>query len=57
MSQHGYRILSHPDPTKTIPEILELAEHVDLPGLSKERVVELKRPRQEIPTERLGRYR
>jgi hypothetical protein len=33
--EHGYRVLSHPDPAKTIPEILELAEHVDLPGLSK----------------------
>ncbi len=35
-------MLSHPDPTKTIPEILELAEHVDLPGLSKEQVIDLK---------------
>src|ERR1022692_3562616 len=40
--EHGYRVLSHPDPTKTIPEILELAEHVDLPGLSKENVIDLK---------------
>ena len=40
--EHGYRMLSHPDPTKTIPEILELAEHVDLPGLSKEKVIDLK---------------
>jgi hypothetical protein len=40
--EHGYRVLSHPDPTKTIPEILELAEHVDLPGLSKEKVIDLK---------------
>jgi hypothetical protein len=40
--EHGYRVLSHPDPTKTIPEILELAEHVDLPGLRKERVIDLK---------------
>ena len=40
--EHGYRVLSHPDPTKTIPEILELAEHVDLPGLRKEKVIDLK---------------
>lgn len=40
--EHGYRVLSHPDPTKTIPEILELAEHVDLPGLSRETVIDLK---------------
>jgi hypothetical protein len=40
--EHGYRVLSHPDPTKTIPEILELAEHVDLLGLSKEKVIDLK---------------
>ena len=40
--EHGYRVLSHPDPVKTIPEILELAEHVDLPGLSKEKVIDLK---------------
>jgi hypothetical protein len=40
--EHGYRVLSHPDPIKTIPEILELAEHVDMPGLSKEKVIDLK---------------
>jgi SAM-dependent methyltransferase len=40
--EHGYRVLSNPDPTKSIPEILELAEHVDLPGLSKENVIDLK---------------
>lgn len=40
--EHGYRVLSHPDSAKTIPEILELAEHVDLPGLSKEKVINLK---------------
>ncbi len=39
---HGYRVLSHPDPTKIIPEVLELAEHVDLPGLSKDKVIDLK---------------
>jgi type II restriction/modification system DNA methylase subunit YeeA len=40
--EHGYRVLSHPDPIKTIPEILELAEHIDLPGLNKEKVIDLK---------------
>lgn len=40
--EHGYCVLSHPDSTKTIPEILELAEHVDLPGLSKEKIIDLK---------------
>lgn len=40
--EHGYRVLSHPDPIKTIPEILELAEHVDLPGLGNEKVIDLK---------------
>src|SRR6266436_4996789 len=40
--EHGYRVLSHPDQTKTIPEILEFAEHVDLPGLNKEKVIDLK---------------
>ena len=33
---HGYRVLSHPE-GKPTPEILEHAEHVDLPGLKKER--------------------
>jgi SAM-dependent methyltransferase len=40
--EHGYRVLSHPDPTKAVPEILELAEHVDLPGLSQDKVIDLK---------------
>jgi hypothetical protein len=40
--EHGYRVLSHPDPTKTVPEILELAEHIDLPGLSREKIIDLK---------------
>jgi hypothetical protein len=40
--EHGYRVLSHPDPANTIPEALELAEHVDLPGLRKEKVIDLK---------------
>ncbi|HEU5115841.1 MAG TPA: hypothetical protein VFT74_04125, partial [Isosphaeraceae bacterium] len=39
---HGYRVLSHPDPDKTVPEILEHAEHVDLPGLNRDKVIELK---------------
>ncbi len=39
---HGYRVLSHPDPEKTTPEILEHAEHVDLPGLNKAEVIDLK---------------
>src|SRR5712691_6940787 len=39
---HGYRVLSHPDPEKTTPEILEHAEHVDLPGLNKAIVIDLK---------------
>jgi hypothetical protein len=38
---HGYRVLSHPE-GKPTPEILEHAEHVELPGLKKERVVDLK---------------
>lgn len=39
---HGYRVLSHPDPAKSMPEILEHAEHVELPGLNRDRVVILK---------------
>jgi hypothetical protein len=38
---HGYRVLSHPE-GKTTPEILEHAEHVDLPGLDKSTVIDLK---------------
>jgi hypothetical protein len=38
---HGYRVLSHPDGKQT-PEILEYAEHVDLPGLKRERIIDLK---------------
>ena len=37
--EHGYRVLSHPDPEKTTPEILEHAEHVELPGLEVDEVV------------------
>ncbi|MBX9657253.1 MAG: BREX-1 system adenine-specific DNA-methyltransferase PglX [Nitrospiraceae bacterium] len=39
---HGYRVLSHPDASKSVPEILEQAEHLDLPGLDKHKVIELK---------------
>ncbi len=38
---HGYRVLSHPEGKET-PEILEFAEHVTLPGLDKQRVLQLK---------------
>jgi hypothetical protein len=38
---HGYRVLSHPDGKQT-PEILEHAEHVELPGLKKDRAIDLK---------------
>jgi hypothetical protein len=39
--EHGYRVLSHPG-GKDAPEILEQAEHVDLPGLDRAKVIELK---------------
>jgi hypothetical protein len=39
--EHGYRVLSHPD-DKSTPEILEHAEHVDLPGLKRDTVIDLK---------------
>jgi hypothetical protein len=39
---HGYRVLSNPDPEKSTPEILEHAEHVDLPGLDQTEVIDLK---------------
>lgn len=38
---HGYRVLSHPE-GKAIPEILEHAEHLSLPGLDPQRVIDLK---------------
>jgi hypothetical protein len=38
---HGYRVLSHPE-GKLTPEILEHAEHVDLVGLKKSKVIDLK---------------
>jgi len=40
--EHGYRVLSNPDPARSTPEILDQAEHVELPDLNRERVVELK---------------
>jgi len=40
--EHGYRVLSHPAPDKLTPEILEHAEHVDLPGLNQTTVIDLK---------------
>ena len=39
---HGYRVLSNPDPAKSMPEILEHAEHVELPDLNRNRLIELK---------------
>jgi hypothetical protein len=39
--EHGYRVLSHPE-GKPTPEILEHAEHVEMPGLTKETVIDLK---------------
>jgi type II restriction/modification system DNA methylase subunit YeeA len=39
--EHGFRVLSHPD-GHTQPELLEHAQHVDLPGLDQKKVVELK---------------
>ena len=40
--EHGYRVLGHSDPNKTTPEILEHAEHINLPGLETEEVLKLK---------------
>ncbi|WLD11907.1 BREX-1 system adenine-specific DNA-methyltransferase PglX [Planctellipticum variicoloris] len=39
--EHGYRVLSHPE-GKATPEILEHAEHVELPGLPRDAVIDLK---------------
>ena len=38
---HGYRVLSHPDGQEQ-PEILDHVAEVDLPGLDREKAVELK---------------
>ncbi len=38
---HGYRVLSHPA-GKATPEILDHAEHVSLPGLDAQQVIDLK---------------
>ena len=40
--EHGYRVLSNPNPARGTPEILDQAEHVDLPDLNLDRVIELK---------------
>jgi hypothetical protein len=39
---HGFRVLSHPDAEKKIPEILEQAQHVNFPGLDQDKVISLK---------------
>ena len=39
---HGYRVLSHPAGNDRQPEILEHAAEVDLPGIDRDQVVELK---------------
>jgi len=39
--EHGFRVLSHPR-GGTAPEILQNAETIDLPGLSKDKVMDLK---------------
>jgi hypothetical protein len=38
---HGYRVISHPE-GKSTPEILENAERIELPGLNRDAVVDLK---------------
>jgi hypothetical protein len=38
---HGYRVLSNPDGSPT-PEIIEHAKHVDLPGIDRQTVVQMK---------------
>jgi hypothetical protein len=38
---HGFRVLSHPEGRNT-PQLLEHAEEVDLPGLKRETVIDLK---------------
>ncbi|WP_295435931.1 BREX-1 system adenine-specific DNA-methyltransferase PglX [uncultured Thiodictyon sp.] len=38
---HSFRVLSHPA-SQALPEVLGHAEHLDLPGLDRERVIELK---------------
>ena len=38
---HGYRVLSHPE-GKPTPEILDHAERVELPGLDRDQVIDLK---------------
>jgi len=48
----SYRVLSHPE-GKATPEILEKAEHVELPGLKKPYVIELKLDGKETELYRL----
>ncbi|MDP3457032.1 BREX-1 system adenine-specific DNA-methyltransferase PglX [Methyloversatilis sp.] len=38
--EHGYRVLSHPA-GGTLPELLEQAAHVELPGLGRDQIIEL----------------
>jgi len=38
---HGYRVFSHPEGNST-PELLESAERIELPGLNRDEVVDLK---------------
>ena len=38
---HGFRVLSHPE-GKPTPQIIDEAEHVELPGLKRETVIDLK---------------
>jgi hypothetical protein len=38
---HNYRVLSHPEGREQ-PEILQYAEHLDFPGLDKDKVIDLK---------------
>jgi hypothetical protein len=39
---HGYRVLSHTNKEKKIPEILEYADQIDLSGLDRNEVIEMK---------------
>lgn len=38
---HGYRVLSHPA-GESLPEVMEYAERLDLPGFDSEKVIEMK---------------
>lgn len=39
---HGYRVLSNPDKSKVNPELLDYADQVELPGLVRDVVIDLK---------------